>query len=340
MKNEALRKYSHQELTPTEEQRTLISEIYSSICGILGQHRCRQIGSYPRYTAIRPPHDLDILFRAGFSRDLSPDPSNAIAEIAKLLEQSFMAPDGLRSEIRIQSHSVSITLFKGADEEFGVDIVPAWETGAKNEFGDDIFRVPELLLKGHPARQRKYERVTKGIEEIAFILTDPIGYIHLAEQINTDNDDFRRTTKCGKKWKHTSCEADEDFKLKSFHLEQIFTVYFLNNPGLEIYDALIKFFEELPALISYAQIPDRADATRKIDAYIGELTGEQKASILRAGDEFLRRLRSFDDNGDISELFEPKSKATASAVGAGSVSAPAIIPERSRVTPRSSFGSD
>src|SRR4051812_48571715 len=118
MKNEALRKYSHEHLTPTEDQRTLASAIYAAVCGILGAHRCRQIGSYPRFTAIRPPHDLDILFRAGFSRELSPDPSTAVGEIARLLEDNFVAPDGLRSVIRIQSHSVSITLFKGMDEEF------------------------------------------------------------------------------------------------------------------------------------------------------------------------------------------------------------------------------
>lgn len=341
MKNEALRKYSHKVLTPTEEQRTLISAIYSTICGLLGQHRCRQIGSYPRYTAIRPPHDLDILFRAGFSRDLSPDPTTAISEIAEMLEAKFEAPNGLTSKIRIQSHSVSITIFRGTNEEFGVDIVPAWETGAKNEFDDDVFRVPELILKGHKGRQRKYERVSQGIGSISFILTDPIGYIHMAEVINGQNEDFRRSTKCGKKWKHISCEENEAFKLKSFHLEQIFTGYFRTNPDIEIYDVLNKFLEDLPMWISHSQIPDRADASRNIDAYVDDLTAEQKAVILQARDEFLERLRSFNGNQDASELFEPRSKSIAAkAATAAAVGAPAIITERSCITPRSSFGRD
>src|SRR5688572_19825961 len=102
MKNEALRKYSHEHLTPTEEQKELITAIYAAVCSILGEHRCRQIGSYPRFTAIRPPHDLDVLFRAGFSRELSPDPSTAIREIEKLLREKFVAPDGLKSTIRVQ----------------------------------------------------------------------------------------------------------------------------------------------------------------------------------------------------------------------------------------------
>ncbi len=337
MRNEALRKYSHEHLTPTEEQKALISAIYAAVCRILGEHRCRQIGSYPRFTAIRPPHDLDILFRAGFSRDLSPDPSVAIGEIAKLLQEKFVAPDGLRSEIRIQSHSVSITLFRGTEEKFGVDIVPAWETGAKNEFDDDIFRVPELIIRGHASRQRKYERVTKGVDSISFILTDPIGYIHMAEKVNGENDDFRRSTKCGKGWKHASCEANEEFKLKSFHLEQIFTDYFRTNPDLEIYDALVKFFEELPNWVSHSQIPDRADPNRNIDAYVDDLTTEQRAVIIRARDAFLQRLRAFEGSQDASVLFEPRA-AAAHATSSGVTRAPAVISQGRSVEPRPPFG--
>lgn len=341
MKNEALRKYSHEHLTPTDEQRTLISAIYSAICGILGNHRCRQIGSYPRYTAIRPPHDLDILFRAGFSRDVSPDPSMAIGEIAEILDAKFDAPNGLTSEVRIQSHSVSITLFRGTKEEFGVDIVPAWETGAKNEFDDDIFRVPELILKGHKGRQRKYERVSEGIGSISFILTDPVGYIHMAEVVNGGNEDFRRTTKCGKKWKHVSCEANEHFKLKSFHLEQIFTGYFRAFPGLEIYDALIKFFEELPNWVSHSQIPDRADSSRNIDGYVDELTLEQKDIILVAGATFLERLKAYKGEIEAIDLFELKPKAAAAqATSSGTTRAPAIITGGRTVQPRPTFGDE
>ncbi len=334
MKNEALRKYSHGELTPTEAQRTLISAIYSTICGLLGQNRCRQIGSYPRYTAIRPPHDLDILFRAGFSRDLSPDPSTAISEIAEILKD-FEAPGGLTSSVRIQSHSISITLFDGTEEKFGVDIVPAWETGDKNEFEDDIFRVPELILRGHKGRQRKYERVSQGIGAISFILTDPIGYIHKAEELNTENEDFRRSTKCGKKWKHVSSENNKDFKLKSFHLEQILTGYFDSNPNLEIYDALVRFFEELPSKISYAQISDRADPTRMIDSYVDELTDGERSAILASRDEMLDRLRRFDGSSDVSALFENHQRAN-SAVASTSGKAPAII--TSNVSPRAPYG--
>ena len=334
MKNEVLRKYSHEQLTPTEEQRTLVSAIYAGVCGVLGAHRCRQIGSYPRFTAIRPPHDLDILFRAGFSRDLSPNPSTAISEIAKLLEQNFVAPGGLRSEIRIQSHSVSITLFSGADEEFGVDIVPAWETGDKNEFDDDIFRVPELILRGHPARQRKYKRVSEGVDSISFILTDPIGYIHKAEEVNAENADFRRSTKCGKKWKHESCESNDEFKLKSFHIEQIFTGYFQSNPKLEIYDVLVKFFDELPMWISHSQISDRADRSRMIDAYVDDFTDAQRSAILEARNIILDRLRHFDGTSEVSAVFENKTKAAAAASVGGK--APAII--TSNVSPRSPYG--
>lgn len=343
MKNEALRKYSHEHLTPTTEERELISAIYAAVCGILGEHRCRQIGSYPRYTAIRPPHDLDILFRAGFSRDLSPDPSTAIEEISRILKERFVSPDGLRSSIRIQSHSVSITLFLGMEEKFGVDIVPAWETGEKNEFNDDIFRVPELILKSHAKRQRKYDRVAKGTDSISFILTDPLGYIGRAKAVNDRNKDFRRSTKCGKKWSHESREADQDFKFKSFHLEQIFTSYFLSDPKMEIYGALVKFYQDVPSWIAYSQIPDRADDNRMIDAYVDELTDKQRSAILESSSEMLDRLRRFDGSGDVMSLFEPQKKATSkthtisvAAPTATNVAAPAII--TSTVAPRSPYG--
>ncbi len=335
MKNEALRKYSHEQLTPTEGQRRLITEIYSSVCSLLGEHRCRQIGSYPRYTAIRPPHDLDVLFRAGFSRELSPDPSAAIGEIAKLLDENFVAPDGLTSRIRIQSHSVSITLFRETEEEFSVDIVPAWETGVKNEFDDDIFRVPELILKGHLGRQREYKRVADGIGSISFILSDPIGYIHVAKVVNDENEDFRRSTKCVKKSKHVASESNEHFKLKSFHLELIMTGYFRTNPGLEIYDALMKIFEELPNWISHSQIPDRADPERMIDAYVDDFSDMERSAILAWRKEMLERLRKFDGSDDVSALFERKERSHSAASGVGG-KAPAII--TSSVSPRAPYG--
>lgn len=312
----------------------MISEIYAAVCSVLGKHRCRQIGSYPRFTAIRPPHDLDILFRAGFSRDLSPDPSSAVGEIAKLIQENFVAPAGLRSVVRIQSHSVSIILFRSTEEEFGVDIVPAWESGEKNNYGDDIFRVPELILRGHAKRQQKYERVKGGIGSISFILTDPVGYIHAAEEVNATNEDFRRSTKCGKKWKHESRENNTQFKMKSFHLEQILTSYFDGDADLEIYAALVRFFEELPMWISHSRIPDRADSTRMIDSYVDELTDAERTAILSSRDEMLNRLRNFDGSNDVSALFESKKASSVGSSGTGG--APAII--TSRVSPKAPYG--
>jgi hypothetical protein len=340
MKNEALRKYSHEHLTPTEEERELISGIYSAVCEILGEHRCRQIGSYPRYTAIRPPHDLDILFRAGFSRELSPDPATAVGEIAKLLKEKFVAPNGLTGTIRVQSHSVSITLFRGTEEKFGVDIVPAWETGEQNEFDDDVFRVPELILRGHARRQRKYQRVAEGTDTIKFILTDPFGYIGVAKQVNDNNPDFRRSTKCGKGWKYVSCESNENFKFKSFHLEQIMLGYFQSNPSLEIYDALVKFFEEIPNWISHSQIEDRANRyganpPRMIDAYVDDLSDGERSAILASRDDMLDRLRRFDGSGNVAALFETQNPSR-SAASSSAGKAPAII--TSTVSPRAPYG--
>lgn len=43
-------------LSPTSNERELISKIYQSFSDLLGENNCIQIGSYPRLTAITPVH--------------------------------------------------------------------------------------------------------------------------------------------------------------------------------------------------------------------------------------------------------------------------------------------
>ncbi len=60
--NAALRQFVKDKLTPTQEDRDFVSTVYDSFRQLLND-ACIQIGSYPRFTAIRPLHDLDILYR-------------------------------------------------------------------------------------------------------------------------------------------------------------------------------------------------------------------------------------------------------------------------------------
>jgi len=307
--NQALRKYVQENLTPTEEERSLISSIYEAVCSVLGSGKCLQIGSYPRFTAIRPPHDLDVLFILGRWDRKEPKPFNALSILKLRLETELVPPKGFSFTVNLQTHSISIKFIRAGKEVFAVDIVPALSTGATNNFGDDIYLVPEILRMNHERRSLKYKRVAENIDRIDWILTDPRGYISAAAQLNEKNKDFRKSVKFSKKWKCASKEENDDFKLKSFHLEQIVTSYFQKDASLDILDAVTKFFTELPKWLEKSQIPDRADSSRNIDAYVDDLTIEQKALILYSRDEFLEKLNGYEGDQEAGVLFEEKSSA-------------------------------
>ena len=63
--NALLRSYVKENLTPTADDIQFVSNIYQSFNDLLGVNNCIQIGSYPRYTAIKPLHDLDVLYIMG-----------------------------------------------------------------------------------------------------------------------------------------------------------------------------------------------------------------------------------------------------------------------------------
>lgn len=126
-----------------------------------------------------------------------------------------------------------------------------------------------------------------------WLKSDPRGYIKAATDMNARNNDFRKTTKFIKRWKHNCKEKDKNFKLKSFHVEQVIARYFQYNADLEMVDAIFKFFREIPDIIARPQIKDRADQDKFIDAYLNDLTDEQKQKIIEARDHFLIELENF-----------------------------------------------
>ena len=136
----------------------------------------------------------------------------------------------------------------GGKEIFSVDIVPSY-IFYKNSFGDDMYKVPEVLRKRHgKERIELYENYKENSSEMKWIKTDPRGYITVARNTNDKNKDFRKTVKFVKAWKNSCKEKNDDFKLKSFHIEQIITKYF--EEDICIFDAIFKFFYELPKIIS------------------------------------------------------------------------------------------
>ena len=301
--NSLLRKFVKDNLSPTKNEINLVSKIYEAVQEAIGSN-CFISGSFARYTAIRPLHDLDILNISGKFNVDEINPEVILNELKNNLENHFKNPTELKLKIIVQSHSITMVFFDGKDEKFTIDIVPAFTSGDKNEFGDDIYFVPEILNVVHSKRKLLYEEFsrTKTNESEWWIKSDPKGYIRIASELNNVNKDFRRVVKFIKRWKYNCKEVEEEFKLKSFHIEQVLTEYFINNIKNEIFDSIFYFFQKLPQIIEKAQIPDRADSDKLIDDYIDKLTYEQKRVIIQARDCFLIKLEEFNETSSMNEL--------------------------------------
>ena len=158
--NSKYRQYVKNNLSPTETERTTVGRIYDAISAAFG-NRCLLIGSYARFTAGRPIHDVDVLFLAG---DFDPHhlrPHSVLTNVHSLLDRQFVNPTNYQIAISEQSHSITIAFRDGEKEIFAVDIVPAFTSGNKDEFGDDIYWVPEIVLVAKQQRQARYEILAK-----------------------------------------------------------------------------------------------------------------------------------------------------------------------------------
>lgn len=299
--NALLRSYVREHLSPTEAEREFVSAVYESVQDVLGEANCLQIGSYPRFTAITPLHDLDVLYILGQWDASASDPSEALERLKSRLDKEYMNSTTYEVEISRQTHSITLQFSDGDEEVFSVDIVPAYVSGT-NTFREDMYVVPEIAAKSHSDRKRIAVEVSKGMHKMAWIKSDPRGYITVASRVNASNDDFRKAVKLIKGWRSSCKEIDDDFPLKSFHLEQAVTRSFQQNPSMEIFDAVFNFFCDLPELIASPQIPDRADQNRMIDEYVAALTHKEREQINQARDFFLIKLENIAEGADVSEL--------------------------------------
>lgn len=302
--NSLLREYVRNNLSPTQEEQDLVSNIYSSFQKVLAQN-CIQIGSYPRCTSIRPIHDLDILYIAGNYDPNNPDPREILDSLEGKIDSEFENPTEYHIEISTQSHSVTISFKDSQGEAISVDVVPAFISGEKNSYGEDIFRVPEILNEGHAKRKDLYEQFskTKKSEQEWWIKSDPRGYISVNSELNA-NPDFRKTVKFVKKWSKNHKDEVEEFKLKSFHIEQMVVGIFQRNTNIEIFDALFELYTNLQPSLEMAQIPDRADKNRMVDEYVNSLAPEKRKLIASAKDCFLIKLENFSSDSTVEELLK------------------------------------
>lgn len=268
--------------SPNSLERRLVSEKYEIIKTIIGQDTFIS-GSYGRYTAISPVNDIDIIFRINsyikgeqLNEDLIKkgdiDLHQSLFQIEKILKQSIEKIDE-RAEIRLQSHSINIQF---SSVKFGIDLVPAIETNEKNNFGDNFYKIPELIYFSKAIRKKLYE--TK--QQIRLIKSDPKGYLKEATILNEKNPNYRKVTKYLKKWKDFIKLSDNNFQLKSFHIEQVV----VNETKKEANVGILKLlFNSLLYLLDNNTIPtiqDRANSQRYIDDYIKEFPEIRKKSYI------------------------------------------------------------
>lgn len=304
--NTILRSYVKENLSPTSEDISFISEIYQSIKNVLGEANCIQVGSYSRFTSVIPLHDLDIFYIIGEWNKVDVDPLEQLNILNDMLNKLYSPPRGFNFETQLQSHSISIKFYVKNNEEFAVDIVPSLIFD-KNEFGKNMFYVPEIVKhKRGKLRENYYLDSKNKHHKIHWIQTDPLGYIEESKRINDKNSDFRKSVKFLKSWKDR-CKIDNvDFKIKSFHIEQLLVNAFKNDSRLEIFDAIFYFFTDLKVHLKRPAIVDRANRSRFIDEYISELTPSQLDIIYIAIDAILIKFENIEEVASIESVINAK----------------------------------
>jgi hypothetical protein len=298
-----LREYVRKHLSPAQVERDLVSQLFESFKSALGD-TCFLIGSFARFTASRPVHDLDILFVAGEFDPTALNPKATLDRLGSMIRNGFRNPTKYQTRISSQTHSITISFIEGGTEVFAVDVVPAFSSRLKNAYGDDIYWVPEILRSSRRNREARYQEFTKTKKNELewWIKSDPHGYISAAAVLNDRNSDFRKTTKFVKRWKHNCAAADDSFDFKSFHIEQVISGIYNQNLSLTIFDVVFKFFCDIPDIIARPQIKDRADQGIFIDEYLNGLTAAQRKQIVAARDCFLKKLEELSSDGSIAEL--------------------------------------
>jgi len=286
-------------LSSTPAERDLVSRVYGAVSDALGAEKCTQIGSYPRYTAITPIHDLDIIVCLGrWDENIFGDSDLIMKRVMLELEERFRNPTSYHYRMAIQSHSITIKFLNdGNEERFAVDIVPAYSNG-KNNYGDSMYMVPQVLGQRRGLRHIDWNLA----DESNWIRSDPRGYIKLATEVG-ENSDFRKAVKLVKFWKKSVCSLDEALKLKSFHLEQVVLQQFLENPEQDVFGALFNFFYDLrETVLTPNQVRDRAQPEKFIDDYIANLSEQQKEVIFSMRDAVLIELEGVRGDVDIEHL--------------------------------------
>lgn len=283
--NGILNAYIKDHLSPKSTERDMVSKEYETLCSIVGS-TCIQSGSYARYTSTTPVNDLDAIWRipesfldpdvvrkviAGFD----PGDFDSSAVVQKLAEMVRDGYSKLGRQVRVVAQSHSVGIYFGTDDEFSIDLVPAVASGRQNEYGHDIYWVPEIAKLSKSQRTKRYALGGR----IDWLLSDPRGYIEDARRLNDANESFRKVAKFARKWRRGCKQENDEFPLKSFHLELVVNDLFKNSISMNTIDAIEAFFSKLPDYLGTPRFADRADASRYVDEYVRNLSRDERADI-------------------------------------------------------------
>lgn len=313
---EAIDNYIRNNLSPKQDERDLIRERYEKLSEILKGVNF-QSGSYARYTAITPVNDLDVIWEIdaeelaqvpnlnNLKKSIDPielDASNILHHMAKRLESEYRK---IGKQYRVEPRTHSVCIFFGkTDQEFSIDIVPAIITGDKNEYGDDIYKVPELIKL---SKNRRAERYLDTKNPIEWIRSDPKGYIEIARELNETNENFRKAAKLVKSWRYSCKKQNSKFPLKSFHLELIISEIFNKNINLNCLEGISSFFEQLEDFLGTPHFVDRADKNRYVDDYIGDIKQDELIAnheFLSRAKELVQRIKSVTGQSEVEKLLD------------------------------------
>jgi len=251
-------KYILDHIAPSEQELQKVRSLYDELKSILSQNTFRT-GSCKRGTTPTPINDLDVIYRT--------DATSPVEAEAKMKEATAKLIHYYHGKASIKPQSHSIGIFFGEEDEFSIDVVPAFVSGKKNDYDDDIFCVPEIAHRSVYNRRNYYQ--TEHLP-INWILSDPKGYISMIKDVQDANSYFRPATILLKKWRRSLKKIHGDeFQLKSFHMELIVAELAANDTSADCLTLSAQFFEKLiPYYIAQKPLfQDRANPDRFIDDY-------------------------------------------------------------------------
>lgn len=315
--NNIIKKYVRENLSPTKDEQSYVSDKYDTLREILGGS-CFRAGSFARYTAVRPLHDLDVIWITD-NPAVMDDPETVLRQLASYLQSEYKKRGGA-PEITTQTHSVTL-LFNDTDDEdgFSIDIVPAihsFDPKLKNEFDDPILIVPEILKMNHTNRAAFYAS-QRPDADIGWIYTDPKGYISIAKNLDEEtNGDYRKAAKLVKAWRSGLKRAlGDDWKLKAFNAEQVCAEEYGTDTSMNTLDAVRTVFSVMPNYVANAPvIEDRAYVQLEEDKYIDEyladadkVSDEDKQLILdriREADQLIGQLPACTNEAEVIAILD------------------------------------